>query len=183
MAVLTFGVEFPKEIHYIQKKTYFQEKILSTIYNHSGKMPVNLATNPSLIESMVGAVKPKVHAIIPKGSKIKKGTILHMNSKGDRKTERKFAPIMKCTDVEEIKIVHNDFGNTAKRVDVFINGKRFGEIRSLGGVLVSVDKSLRDLLTNEGYDNALVFVNCFPESNEYDLVHWGNVRYDQKEKK
>lgn len=181
MAVLGFITEFPEEFHYIQKKSYFQEKILTSMFNHSGMLPANIANNPSLVNHMIGNTREKIHTIRKKGKrKIKEGTLLHMSINVRKPDQRQFAPIVKCTGVEQLEIIYNDFGNTAIRVDVKINGHYCGMARFLGGVCVTIDPWFTKFIHNDGFDDIRIFFKMFNESGVYDLIHWTDRLYSKE---
>ena len=108
-----------------------------------------------------GRLQPKKHTIRKDSrNRWKKGNLIHMVIENRTKNRFQFAPILKVTSIQEIKII---WKNGEK--DVYIDDNFVG--------LFGIEK----LALNDGFESVEDFFNWFSEDFTGKIIHWAGVYY------
>lgn len=188
---LAFSTTFPKKAGDLYKKpTHFGNKILIGINKHIGTMnldPFKIEYAKMMAKHGIEAppvnFNAKIHTIRRDLSKRwKKGRDIHFVMFQRTKDQFRFAPVLKCTETQEISIKHfkHDSGTSAR---VFIDGKNIGCIvwnKGFETEPIITGPEMIDLAINDGFESVEDFFRYFNEDFEGTLVHWTGVRYGSK---
>ncbi|MGJ1360269.1 hypothetical protein ACR79K_26545 [Sphingobacterium siyangense] len=115
----------------------------------------------------LGSEKPKLHTIRhDENGRWKPGMDIHFVINSRTKDRFQFAPVVKCSGVQQIEIVH-----------------RKSETHHVSWVNIKVDGRLLSyteaniLLQNDGFDSIGDFLKYFNKDFKGRLIHWTNLRY------
>lgn len=110
---------------------------------------------------------PKLHTI-RKGNRWKEGMKIHMVVHNRTKDRFQFAPVIKCTGVQDIKIRHEIWETQNVKIpmkNIYIDGFTCGH------------KVAHDIARNDGFDSIYDFFQFFNEDFEGQIIHWTGLKY------
>ena len=168
---IKFAEHFPEEMAFHAKDTFFREKILRTVYPEADKIPSQYRfkeLRPNLLSSM----RPKLHTIRKQKPEHKTGMNLEFIMNG-----KKFCKNAKCSGIQVLTIDVEKTSAASTTLTLIIDGETLGTVRLYAGIIVHLDQPVKELILNDGIPNAIVFVLCFQEAGDYNIIHWTDKRY------
>lgn len=149
---INIGLLGKKLIEY-QKFIEYVDKYYSTFLNY---------------EAPINHVLPKLHTIRhDEHERWKAGMNIHFVINNRTPNRYQFAPVIKCTSVQEINIVYwyNPKTEQFDKPAIYIDKK------------VLSKKQVEQLAVNDGFDNTEAFFAYFNTNFNGKIIHWTNTRY------
>lgn len=182
---MTLG--FPTHIK--DKATYFPHKIMACLQytlKLGKKLNDYIITNPfgdvhEYIRDIVAQENAqKLHAIYTDMSdRWKAGIDIYFVAENSTNKRFEFAPVVKCTRVQEIEIFYHCNDPEEKMITVSIDGKEFGIAgnREKGMPFEVFRGDLLTLAKNDGFDSVEDFFAWFSEDFTGKIIHWTDLKY------
>lgn len=147
-----------------KKPNYFVAKILTSFFI---KLAGDLEFSKCFVEApkedqdLIGYVKPKLHTIREDThDRWKAGNDIHFVINNRTPERFQFAPVVKCTSTQSIKIKH-----TAAKIHVIVDNK-------------ILNKSENETLAiNDGFESLEDFFKYFNKSFSGKIIHWTDKKY------
>lgn len=110
---------------------------------------------------LVGKVKPKLHTIREDAhDRWKAGNDIHFVINNRTPDRFQFAPVVKCTSTQSIKIKH-----TAAKIHVIVDNKILNQSET------------ETLANNDGFESLEDFFKYFNKSFSGKIIHWTDKKY------
>lgn len=119
-------------------------------------------------EALKIGMPPKIHTIRhDEKDRWKAGMNIHFVINNRTKNRYQFAPVVKCTSVQEINIVYwyNPKTEMFDKPEVYIDKKVLNKTK------------LEALALNDGFDSVKDFFAYFKTNFNGKIIHWTNTRY------
>lgn len=113
------------------------------------------------------SVNPKLHTIRA-GTRWEAGMDIHFAINPRSKNYFQFAPVMECTGVQEIEIIHTGYSPNTPAVYIH-NGKSLMNPLSYS--------EIETLAQNDGFESIEQFFAWFNKDFKGQLIHWSDLRY------
>jgi hypothetical protein len=174
---LGFMQNWPKSMAMQDDKTYYIEKIWTGFYKNGIIEPLGRIYFDNEYKERFGkfwdawytphSTTPKIHTIRrDENERWKPGMDIHFVINSRTKDRFQFAPVVKCTSVQQIEIVHRKSEtHHLSWVDIKVDGR-----------LLSYSEA-KTLLVNDGFESIGDFLNYFNKDFKGRLIHWTNLSY------
>lgn len=156
---------------YKGQPTHFPEKIMNGLFlEATADEAVDLGEyvvegqKRGLFSDGFAELPPKLHTL-RKDHKMtwKEGTLIHFTVGMRTKNHFRFAPVIKCTGIQEIEItVKSDYLHDT---EVKIDGR------------ILLEPEVQELAWNDGFSNLVEFWLWFNEDFKGKIIHWTDLRY------
>ena len=176
---LGYSTHWPKEMG--KGLTLFPEKILQSLEGicdfryydyHDGELPLGMRQNDDIPD--IKSIEPKKHTIrIDSKNRWKKGNLIHSVINNRTSNRYQFAPVIKCTRVQQIEIVHRP-----GVVHFYIDNNWFGDVFHHGfDSIYEFTNDIRTLAINDGFDSIEHFLQWFNKDFTGKIIHWTDLKY------
>lgn len=180
MAQLAFSREFPQRLHFMQRETYFQEKIIAGLMAGGVAVPERYLNSKYITPGLIDRYKarPKIHTFRKVGARKRKpGEDIHFTVNARTKKSFQFAPAVPLHHTDTVEILWRNKKPGTFHVGIIVEGYYLPDTVINGGRIVYVSDEVKDLVSNDGFDSAKMFFQWFNKSGIYESINWTDHRY------